>query len=174
MAKMIRTHEVRDDLTGEIKSRQSNVIELQKLPSEPEYIKLYIDDIGRLHGLKPMTREVLLYVAAASGFDGVATITARRKARIALTIGTTAAVVSNALTECVKAGLLRRVAHGEYEPDPHLFGRGSWAEIRERRARFVASYVYGPEGRTAIEARLMTPEEERSFELGHLRTRVGD
>ena len=159
MSKLVHTQEVRNDLTGEVTSRQTNVIELQKLPAEPEYIKLYVDDVGRLHGLKPTTREVLLYVAAASGFDGIASITARRKARIALTIGTTTAVVSNALTECVKAGLLRRVAHAEYEPNPFVFGRGSWAEIRERRERFVASFVYGPQGRRVLETRKLSLEE---------------
>ena len=108
---------------------------------------------------------MLLYVAAASGYDGIATISARRKAAIALTINGSIKTVSNALTECVKAGLLRRVAHGEYEPNPYLFGKGSWAEIRERRARFIASFVYGPEGRTPVEARPMTPDEETQYEL---------
>lgn len=158
-------HEVRDTLSGEITSRVSNVIQLNKLPPEPAYIKLYVEDIGLLHGLRPVSREVLLYAAASSGYDGVATISARRKASIALTIGVTVGAVSNALTECVKTGLLRRIGSGEYEPNPLVFGKGAWAEIRERRQRFVASFVYGPEGRTIIESRLLTPDEEKSLPL---------
>lgn len=157
--KIERTEQTIDGLTGEITKHTSTVVQLNKLPPEPEYIKLYVDDIGKLHGLSPAHREVLLYVAAASGYDGIATISARRKAAIALTIGGSVKTVSNALTECVKAGLLRRVAHGEYEPNPFVFGRGSWAEIRERRERFVASFVYGPEGRQLLEARKLSPEE---------------
>lgn len=163
MTSIQRIHEVRDDLTGEIKERTSNVFEINKLPAEPAYIKLYVDDIGLLHGLRPVSREVLLYTAAASGYDGVASITARRRASIALTIGVTVGAVSNALTECVKVGLLRRVGHGEYEPNPAVFGRGSWAEIRERRSRFVASFVYGPEGRDILESRKLTKAEEESL-----------
>jgi hypothetical protein len=159
MAKIVRTETQVDEGSGEILSRTSNVIELKTLPKEPDYIKLYVEDIGRLHGLKPQTREVLLYVAAASGYDGIATISARRKAMIAHTIGTTTNVVSNSLTECVKAGLLRRVAQGEYEPNPNIFARGSWAEIRERRASFVASFVYGPNGRQSLDSRPLTAEE---------------
>lgn len=165
MAKLVRTQRTVDELTGEIISQSSNVIELKALPKEPDYIKLYVDDLGKLHGIRPVAREVLLYVAAASGYDGVASITARRKASIALTIGTSVAVVSNALTDCIKAGLLRRVGHGEYEPNPSLFARGSWADIRERRERFVASFVYGPEGRQALEARRLSPDEEDRLKL---------
>jgi hypothetical protein len=162
-----RTEQTTDHLTGEVTKRTSTVVQLNKLPPEPEYIKLYVDDIGKLHGLSPTHREVLLYVAAASGYDGIATISTRRKAAIALTIGGSVKTVSNALTECVKAGLLRRVAHGEYEPNPFIFGRGSWAEIRERRERFVASFVYGPQGRQVLETRRLSPEEaERLDKVG--------
>lgn len=160
-----RVVQTTDELTGEITSRTSNVVELKRLPPEPEYIKLYVEDIGKLHGLSPAHREVLLYVAAASGYDGIATISARRKAAIAMTIKGTVKTVSNALTECVKAKLLRRVGHGEYEPNPFIFGRGSWAEIRERRQQFVASFVYGPEGRTVLESRKLTPDEADRLEL---------
>lgn len=160
MAKLERTEVRVDGLTGEITRRSSTVVSINRLPAEPEYIKLYVEDLGKLHGLAPAHRAVLLYVAAASGYDGIATISARRKASIALTIGGSIKTVSNALTECIKAGLLRRVAHSEYEPNPHLFGKGSWAEIRERRARFVASYVYGPEGRTVLESRRLSADEE--------------
>lgn len=165
MSKLVRTETRVDDTTGEITSRTSNVIELRTLPKEPDYIKLYVEDIGRLHGLKPQAREVLLYVAAASGYDGIATISARRKAQIALTVGTTTNVVSNCLTDLVKSGILRRVAQGEYEPDPHLFGRGSWAEIRERRSAFVASFVYGPNGRQALESRPLSDDEAKRVDL---------
>jgi hypothetical protein len=165
MAKLEQVHEVRDDLTGEITSRVSNVYEINKLPKEPDYIKLYVEDIGLLHGLTPAAREVLLYVAAASGYDGVASLTARRKASIALTIGVTIGVVSNALTACIKANLLKRVGHGEYEPNPFVFARGEWAKIRERREKFVASFVYGPNGRQILEARKLHKDEADRCEL---------
>lgn len=165
MSRVERTETQVDGLSGEVLSRKTNVITLKALPQEPPYIKLYVDDIGKLYGLKPSTREVLLYVAAAAGYDGIATISARRKASIALTVKTSVAVVSNALTECVKAGLLRRVAHGEYEPTPHLFGKGSWAEIRERREKFVVSYVYGEEGREVLETRRLNPDEAERLKL---------
>lgn len=160
MGKMVRTVRTVDESTGEILHQQTNVIELQKMPKEPDYIKLYVEDIGKLHGVTPMAREVLLYVAASMGYDGVASLTPRRRASIALTVGAKSVqVVNNCLAECVKAGLLRLIERGEYEPNPALFGRGSWAEIRERRARFVASFVYGPEGRQVLEARPLSPDE---------------
>jgi hypothetical protein len=175
MGKMIHTIRTVDDSTGEILHQQTNVIELQKMPKEPDYIKLYVEDIGKLHGVTPMAREVLLYVAASMGYDGVASLTRRRRASIALTVGAKSVqVVNNCLSECVKAGLLRLIERGEYEPNPALFGRGSWAEIRERRERFVASFVYGPEGRQALEARRLTPDEALHFAPDEWQQRMGN
>ncbi len=165
MSKLERKEVQVDDLSGEITRQTSTVVSISRLPAEPEYIKLYVEDLGKLHGLAPAHRAVLLYVAAASGYDGIATISARRRASIALTIGGSIKTVSNALTECIKTGLLRRVAYSEYEPNPHLFAKGSWAEIRERRARFIASYVYGPEGRTVFDSRRLSADEESRVAL---------
>jgi hypothetical protein len=163
--KLHRVEQTTDHLTGEITQRTSNVIDISRMPPEPDYIKLYVEDVGAMHGLTPAHRAVLLHVAIASGYDGIATISTRRKAAIALAIGSTTKTVANALTECIKAKLLRRIAHSEYEPTPLLFGKGEWSKIRERRQRFVATFCYGPEGRTAMGARTLSQDEQTRLEL---------
>ena len=70
MSKIERTELETDHLTGEITRHSSTVVQLNKLPPEPEYIKLYIQDLGRLKGLQPSHREILVYVAACVGYDG--------------------------------------------------------------------------------------------------------
>lgn len=173
MSSIVRTLRTVDELTGEITHQTTNVFALNKMPPEPAYIKMYVDDIGKLHGLKPITREVLLYVAASMGYDGVASLTVRRRSAIALTVGTSTQVVNNSLSECVKAKLLRIVSRGEYELSPEIFARGSWAEIRERRQKFIASFIYGPEGRQIIESRPLSENEAENIELErHGQTRL--
>jgi hypothetical protein len=89
----------------------------------------------------------LLYVAASVAYDGVLSLTAYRKSRIALTLGCSTRSIDNAITEFVKQGILIRLARGEYELDPHLFAKGRWLDIRQRRLEFITKIIYGANGR---------------------------
>jgi hypothetical protein len=71
-----------------------------------------------------------------------------RKARIAMTAGCSLKSVNNAITEYVKAGILIRAGRAEYELNPHLFAKGEWRSIRERRSSFTAKINYSSSGRT--------------------------
>ncbi len=101
-------HEVqRIDENGEVQ-RSATVTTITKLPKEPDYIKLYIDDIGHLLGLQEGHRSILLYIAASVGYDGFVTLTLARKTRIAATVGMAVKTVDNAITAMVKLRILRR------------------------------------------------------------------
>jgi hypothetical protein len=138
-----------DNSTGEVLSQQSKVINVRPLEPEPDYIKLYIGDLGRLNSLTPAATEILLYIAASVDYDGFVSLTAHKKARIALTCGCSPKTIKNAIIEYVKLGLLIRVGRAEYELNPHVFAKGKWRAIRERRKKFMAKIIYGgSEGRT--------------------------
>jgi len=129
-------------------TRSLNVISITKLPPEPNYIKLYVDDISRMFLVQESHREILLYIAASSGYDGFVTLTKARKMRIAVTVSFALKTVDNAITELLKVGLLRRVGRCEYELNPSLFAKGEWSKIRERRETFNMSVSYSSkEGR---------------------------
>lgn len=147
MSNLERIDTTVDQLTGEILSQRKQVIELRKMEPEPNYIKLYIDDLARLVGLQEGHRSILPYVAASVGYDGFISLSAGRKARIAITAGCSVKSINNAITEFVKCGILARVGRGEYELDPHLFAKGEWRNIRERRLRFMTKITYSEEGR---------------------------
>lgn len=144
--KIVNTRTVTDNLTGEITSETSTVHSISKLPPEPDYIKLYVAEIGRLHGLQKGFRDILLYAASMVGYDGCVVLNARRKAQIAITLGVKMPHIDNALTAFVKAGLLHRLGRGDYELNPFLFGRGDWKSIRERRESFIARLRFSADG----------------------------
>ena len=149
MSKIQRTERTVDGVTGEVLGERHNIIELKPIEPEPNYIKLYIDDIGRMMGLQDGHRSILLYVAASVAYDGILSLTSYRKTRIAALLGCSVRSIDNAISEFVKQKILVRVARGEYELDPHLFAKGRWMEIRERRMKFMAKIIYGgSEGRT--------------------------
>lgn len=158
--KLVRTHTELDRQTGEVIRSTSNVTELRPLPKEPPYIKLYIEDLSRILGLA--NSEILLYIAAFIGYDGIVSLSTTRRARIALTCGVSEKTVRNAITEYLQAGVLRRVGRAEYEMDPHIFGRGEWVEIRGRRDRFRLEVSYSEHGRTLRTRRISADEARRT------------
>ena len=143
-----KVERVVDQATGEILSHQSKVINVRPMEAEPDYVKMYVGDLGRLKSLSPAATEILLYIAATVDYDGFVSLTAHKKARIAMTCGVSTKTIKNAIIEYIKAGILTRVGRAEYELDPSLFAKGKWRFIRERRREFVAKLTYSAKGRT--------------------------
>jgi hypothetical protein len=155
MARLERIDTTLDQLTGEIISQNKQVIELRKMEPEPNYIKLYIDDLARLVGLQEGHKSILPYIAASVDYEGFVSLSAGRKARIAASAGCSVKSINNAITEYVKRGILVRVGYGEYELDPHLFAKGEWRKIRERRLRFAMKVTYSETGGRSIETEVI-------------------
>jgi len=148
MSRLERIETNTDALTGEILSQTKKVIELTKLEAEPDYVKMYVADLSNLVGLKEGHGRILPFIAASVGYDGFISLAGGRKARIAMTAGCSLKSVNNAITEYVKAGILIRAGRAEYELNPHLFAKGEWRNIRERRLGFTAKINYSSAGRT--------------------------
>ena len=157
MSKLISTVE-RIDEDG-VSQKSATITTITKLPKEPDYIKLYVDDIGHLMGVQEGYRSILLYISASVGYDGFVTLTLARKARIAATVGLAVKTVDNAITSLIKADILRREGRCEYELNPSLFAKGEWAHIRERREAFNLHISYSKnEGRRVLGA-VRTPRD---------------
>jgi hypothetical protein len=133
-----------------VSQKTAQIINIQRLPPEPPYIKLYISDIGRMYGLRPSHQDILLYITAGAGFDNIVSLSKRKKGAIALTVGCKFRTVENAITELVRLQILKRIGRGEYEIDPRLFARGEWETIRKRRESFTAAIKYLPDGSRRI------------------------
>lgn len=154
MSKIERIHTITNNLTGEVLSEQKNVVNIRPMEAEPAFIKLYIEDIGRLFRLQQGHQEILMYVAASVDYQGVVSLAIGRKARIAATVGCTVKSIDNAIGEYVKHGILSRIGRGEYELDPKLFAKGEWRNIRERRSAFKTTITYSKEGRNIVTSML--------------------
>lgn len=107
-----------------------------KIPQEPPYVKLYVNEISRLYDLRSLQKEVLLELATRSGYTGEVSLGPRLKSSIAFRLNTTLPTLDNTLSFLVKKGLMKRVGRGEFLLDPHIFARGDWKDILERRATY--------------------------------------
>lgn len=157
MAKIRELKHTHVDADGVI-TQTADIYILKTLPPEPAYVKMYIEDIGRMSGLQSAHAEILFYVAAMVDYDGIVMLSGRRKKIIADSFGGSVKTVDNAITAYIKSGLLFRVARGEYELNPSLFARGEWKTIMERRTAFMVNIKYSLEnGRKVLE---LVPDAE--------------
>lgn len=164
MAKTIYQEEVivTDVETGQTRAmKETNVI---RMPSEPPFIKMYIDDLSHFIGLKERHRDIVFELIKKLDFEGMVTLTARTRAGIADRLGISDQSFRNYLSEVVKTGLFKRISHNEFEVNPHYFARGDWQSVYHRRKEFVMEIRYTDKGRKITSrADSIEPEPERDL-----------
>lgn len=138
--KPIYTERVVDHETGE----QIRVRTITKGNSEPEYVKLYIDCVftvkGLRKGLSPIFLALLPHMSYANAEDDqggqIIYLNAALKKQIAAKLNIGIDSINKALTEFVHAGICRRIDRGTYQISANIVGRGEWKDISNIRARF--------------------------------------
>ncbi len=146
-----------DHDTGEVRSEERTTI--TRLPQEPAYVKLYIEDLGRILDLPTGPRDVLYSLLRKVDYDGMISMTSGGRKRIAETHKIKEQSVSNYLTMLVKKEVLKIVARGEYELNPHLFAKGDWDSIYRRRGEFKMTVTYTADGKRVITGQAQAKEE---------------
>ncbi len=125
-----------DKNTGEVlKEENSKVV---KIPSEPSFIKLYVEDISKLYNLPRGTDKLLFELLKHMSYEGQICLNSGMKRIISekLNIQNTRTIDNN-LSKFVKAKILDRVETGVYIANPNLFGKGSWSDIYKLRTLWV-------------------------------------
>lgn len=131
--------------TGEIKTEEiTNVV---KIPKEPPYVKMYIDDLAKILELTSGCRSLLYFLIKKMDYEGIITLTKSSRDRLAEQIGVKETAVRNQITQLCQKGILRRIGTGEFEANPNLFARGDWSDIHKRRKCFKLTINYENETR---------------------------
>lgn len=138
--KTIYTERIVSDETGE----QKSVRTISKGNAEPEYVKLYIDCVltikGLRKGLSPIFLALLPLMSYANTEDDnggqIIYLNSALKKQIAAKLDIGVDSVNKALTEFVSAGICRRIDRGTYQINANIVGRGEWKDISNIRAQF--------------------------------------
>lgn len=138
--------------TGEIhKVDKTNIY---NLPSEPPFIKIYLEDIARILDLPHGPQTVLIALIRKLDYEGMISITPSARERIAKSLNIKVVTLNNYLTTLVDSEVLRRVGRGEYEVNPNLMSKGDWVETQKRRSNFKLTITYQPDGTRTISGAL--------------------
>ena len=138
--------------TGEVTQTTSDKV--VKFPSEPAFVKLYIEDLGRLLDMPPGPTNLIYELARRMDYEGMITLNKAIKTRMAEHIGIKESSLRNYLTALVKADVVRIVDRGLYELNPHYFAKGDWSDIRKRRENFKLQVSYNAKGEREITGKL--------------------
>lgn len=100
---------------------------------EPDYIKMYIDDITRINDLPKGLSPILLELIKQMGYNNVIAAYKPIKMMVADRLGISLNYLNTAIRVFHEKGLLIRVHRGVYIADPNLFARGKWEDIKNLR-----------------------------------------
>ncbi|EFD0040473.1 TPA: hypothetical protein ACHJUL_004720 [Escherichia coli] len=119
------------------------------IPAEPPYVKLYLADIGAIHGLSKSQSDVLFQLAMLIGWDGIVSVSKTRfEKTIKPRVGIEYQSFKNIVAKLVEKGIFLRSGRGELEANPFIFARGDWPSIYERRKSIELTITYDVQGRS--------------------------
>ncbi|MDD3770336.1 MAG: replication/maintenance protein RepL [Sulfuricurvum sp.] len=136
-----------------------------KVPQEDAYVKVYLKDISRLHDLSPQSNKFLYeFFSMANWNTNELQITAGKKNELAQKYNTSKAVIDNVISKLTKKNIIIKKGTGLYILNPHLFGKGTWGEIRA--LRLTIDYDLST-GEKSIQAEPTAPKTkiEKEWEL---------
>lgn len=106
---------------------------------EPAFIKLYLDDLILINNLPTSSSNILWELVKGITYDNEIMLNSSVKKRICARLDIKMQTLDNALTKFVKKQILFRVEKGIFLPNPYLFAKGSWNEVKE--LRMVINYT---------------------------------
>jgi hypothetical protein len=127
---------VLDSSSGEI--LQEKFVQQVYLDKEPNYVKLYIDNLILLNGLPKGTTDTIMELLKYMSYENTIILNSYIKKEIANTLGfKTVQSLDNNINKLVKKGILDRIGRGTFRANAFLFGKGDWNDIKQIRFEIV-------------------------------------
>lgn len=159
---------ITDHETGEVLSQEKST-KTRLIEREPNYIKLYTDDIGRLFNLPGSSSDVLASIASHMAYKtNIIVLYGPIKKVIMAELGMNKNTFNKAIDDLYKAGMLIRLSRACYMVDPELYGSGSWKDVQKVRL----SIEYNADGTKSVTTELtknIEGEKQAAIEQFHKR-----
>lgn len=121
-----------DKETGEVILEESKIHSFM-IDKEPDYVKVYLEDISRLKDIPAGMNKVLFELMKSISYNGVIMAYKPVKELMCNNMGISMNYLNKCIDEFYKKGILIRYARGVYLADPNLFAKGSWKDIKNLR-----------------------------------------
>lgn len=130
--------------TGEL--TLEHTITKRKVGSEPNFIKLYLQDILYLNDLPKTSNGVLYLLLKKMNYENKVEITAGGKREMAKMLNIQENTVKQTIYNFQKKNILKKVDTGLYLLNPFYFGKGEWKDIQ--KIRLELDYRFYPANNT--------------------------
>lgn len=138
-----------DNNTGEI--IQETDVTKSIVECEPNFIKMYVNDILKLKDVPKASNDVLNVLLANMSYQNIVVMIKPIKNLICEQTGLKSNTVNKAIQNLHKAGILIRKDRSVYIVDPTLFAKGKWEDIK--KLRLVIDYK--PNGTKEINSNMV-------------------
>ena len=157
-----------ESIVTEFQDEQKSISKKQKFPTEPPYVKFYLENITFLLNLpKPYSSIIfalLPYAPHSDNENGWFGITKRVKEVVAKNTGHTVNYVEHVIGDLVKSTILYKdnssPRSSTYRFNPYLIARGEWKDILAIR---LQTYFYS-DGSVSFKSELLENKGKRSDE----------
>jgi hypothetical protein len=126
--------------------KEENKTTIFSIGREPDYVKIYLNDILRLNDIPKSSNAILLAILRRMTYDNDIALFAPVKRQIAKELDIKEVTISKAIELFVEKSILFRKDRGLYLINPYFLGKGRWEEISSVRLQVI----YSKEGRMIL------------------------
>lgn len=127
------TKTIIDHQTGEIIQTEHN--QKSFVEREPDYVKLYLEDIARLKDLPPSASSLMTLIIKSMGYNNLFFAFKPLKEMFCEELKMPLNTLNKQIERLKNTGILLPIPNkrGCYLVDPNLFARGKWEDIKQLR-----------------------------------------
>ncbi|MBP6986603.1 MAG: replication/maintenance protein RepL [Alphaproteobacteria bacterium] len=128
------------------------------VPSEPDFVKIYLEDIKNLHGLSATVHAVLNELLRITDYNNEIIFNSTVKKRIYSSLDMPRGTFDNCITALKKSNIIKSVGYATYMINPEYFGRGPWKQVYQNRAKYQkikVTTVYTAKGKKKVETEIV-------------------
>ena len=129
------------------------------VPREPDYVKLYLDDIKRFYELNNSESKVLNGLLRYMSYNNVVVLLKPIKDMICAELRMPINTFNKSIDNLFKQNILIRMHKSVYLIDPSLFGKGKWEDIHSIRL----SITYDQSGRKLVKTDVVKGQQLELF-----------
>lgn len=124
---------------GDIDERETDYS--YRVPTEPEFVKMYCDDVANLNSITGVEGAVLRFMASMMDYNNKVILSPAERKRWQLQLAVAQSTINNAISTLAKDGHIRRISAGEYIVCPTMFSKGEWKKTMQKRESFDAHFT---------------------------------
>lgn len=130
------------------------------VPREPEFVKLYIDDLKRFFDLNQSESRLLNCLLRYMSYNNVVVLLKPIKDMMSVELNMPMNTLNKGIDNLYKQNILIRMHKSVYLIDPNLFGKGKWEDIHSIRL----SISYDESGRKMVKSDIVKGKQLSLFE----------